>query len=514
MELAAALLAASWSWTTGEIALALAAVAGAVASRRSLRTRLIEDARRAAWTEETLRDRAALRRLVKPVGSVALLGLAVGFVRAHYTLSACTFAFELGIAVAAAGLVVAAALERATRHRLPTAPGSEAAAAGVANDGARSALLAVSGLQALASALVAATFADPDAAWGLAAGTLVVAWIAQAARAPSPAAVRLAGMASVLAFALAAAARAAPAEVAALARLFVACGAALPWAVRVRGPDGLELGAGRRLLVPVAALALAGVLLVLFVPRGASSLALLAGVALTGAVARAGAWRGRPPRASLELSPALFLPLLALAAAMVVATAAGGGSGIALATAAAAALLPAVTLDGFAADLAAPAAPVAGASAAGASTADASAASPGAAADGARAASSTVVVLAGWAALHGMAEPLDLRDPATAGGATVGLLLVLIAARLGRAAPEEESSRSTDAPPRAMIGSAVLSAAVPWCAARLHAAAGGGIAAGVLLGGGSAALLAPLAAAAPLERIVQLTVVALAFVPK
>jgi len=36
----------------------------------------------------------------------------------------------------------------------------------------------------------------------------------------------------------------------------------------------------------------------------------------------------------------------------------------------------------------------------------------------------------------------------------------------------------------------------------------------VLLGGGTAALLAPLAAAAPLERIVQLTVVVLAFVPK
>src|SRR6185369_14209126 len=49
MQLAASLLAASWSWTTGEIALALAAVAGAVASRRSLRTRFIEDARRAAW---------------------------------------------------------------------------------------------------------------------------------------------------------------------------------------------------------------------------------------------------------------------------------------------------------------------------------------------------------------------------------------------------------------------------------------------------------------------------------
>jgi hypothetical protein len=507
MSLAAPLLAASWSWTTGEIALALAAVAGAVASRRSLRTRFIEDAGRAAWTEETLRDRAALRRLGKPVGSAALLGLALGFVRAHYTVSASTLAFEVGIVVALAGLVVAAALERATRHRLPSAPGSEAAAASVANDGTRSALLAVSGLQALASALVAATFADPDAAWGLAAGALVVAWFAHFARAPSPAAARLAGLMSVQAFALAAASRSAPAEVASLARLLVACGAALPWAVRVRGTDGLELGAGRRLLVPVAALALAGVLLTLFVPRGASSLALLSGVALAAAAARAGAWRGRPQRASLELSPALFLPLLALAATLVVATAAGGATGIALATAAAAALLPAVTIEGFAADLAAPAAPVAGASAS-------STGSPSAALDGARAASSTVVVLAGWAALHGMTVPLDLRDPATAGGATVGILLVLIAARLGRAAPEEESSRSTDAPPRAMIGTAVLAAAVPWCAARLHAAAGGGIAAGVLLGGGSAALLAPLAAAAPLERIVQLTVVALAFVPK
>ena len=495
MQLAASLLAASWSWTTGEIALALAAAAGAVASRRALRTRWIEDARRAAWTEETLRDRAALRALVKPVGCVALLGLALGFVRAHYTLSASTFAFEVGIAVAMTGLAVAAALERATRHRLPSTPGSEAAAAGVANDGARSALLAVSGLQALASALVAATFADPDAAWGLAAGALVVAWFAHFARAPSPAAARLAGLMSVQAFALAAATSSAPAEVASLARLLVACGAALPWAVRARGTNGLELGAGRRLLVPFAALALAGVLLALFVPRGASSLALLSGVALAAAAARAAAWSGRPPRTSLELSPALFLPLLALAATLVVATAAGGASGIALATAAAAALLPAVTIDGFAADLAAQAV-------------------PGAAADGARAASSTVVVLAGWAALHGMAVPLDLRDPATAGGATVGVLLVLLAARLGRAAPEEESSRSTDAPPRAMIGAAVLSAAVPWCAARLHAAAGGGIAAGVLLGGGTAALLAPLAAAAPLERIVQLTVVVLAFVPK
>jgi len=495
MELAASLLAASWSWTTGEIALALAAAVGAVASRRSLRTRLIEDARRAAWTEETLRDRAALRTLVKPVGIVALLGIAVGLLRAPDAAGrASAFAFGVGIAVAMTGLAVAAALERATRHRLPAGSGSEAAAAGVANDRARSALLAVSGLQALASALVAAAFVDPDAAWGLAAGALVVAWFALAARAPSPAAARLAGLMSVQAFALAAATRSAPAEVASLAHLLVACGAALPWAVRARGADGLELGGGRRLLVPAAALALAGVLLTLFVPRGASSLALLAGVALTAAAARAGAWRGRPPRASLELSPALFLPLLALAATLVVATAAGGGSGIALATAAAAALLPAVTVDGFAADVAAPSAPAA-------------------AADGARAASSTVVVLAGWAALHGMTVPLDLRDPATAGGATVGILLVLLAARLGRAAPEE-SSRSTEAPPGAMIGPAVLAAAVPWCAARLHAAAGGGIAAGVLLGGGSAALLAPLAAAAPLERIVQLTVVALAFAPK
>ena len=504
MELAASLLAASWSWTTGEIALALAAAAGAVASRRSLRTRPIADARRAAWTEETLRDRAALRRLVKPVGWVALLGIVVGLLRAQDAAErASAFAFGVGITVAMTGLAVAAALERATRHRLPAAPGSEAAAADVANDGARSALLAVSGLQALASALVAAGFSDPDAAWGLAAGALVVAWFALAARAPSPAAARLAGLMSVQAFALAAATRSAPAEVASLAHLLVACGAALPWAVRARGTDGLELGAGRRLLIPVAALALAGVLLTLFVPRGASSLALLAGVALAAAAARAGAWRGRPPRDTLELSPALFLPLLALAATLVVATAAGGGAGIALATAAAAALLPAVTVDGFAGEVAAPAAPAA----------PATPSSPGTAADGARAASSTVVVLAGWAALHGMTVPLDLRDPATAGGATVGILLVLLAARLGRAAPVE-SSRSTEAPPGAMIGAAVLAAAVPWCAARLHAAAGGGIAAGVLLGGGSAALLAPLTAAAPLERIVQLSVTVLAFVPK
>jgi hypothetical protein len=506
MELAASLLAASWSWTTGEIALALAAAAGAVASRRSLRTRPIEDARRAAWTEETLRDRAALRRLVKPVGLVALLGIVVGLLRARDAAErASAFAFGVGITVAMTGLAVAAALERATRHRLPAAPGSEAAAADVANDGARSALLAVSGLQALASALVAAGFSDPDAAWGLAAGALVVAWFALAARAPSPAAARLAGLMSVQAFALAAATRTAPAEVASLAHLLVACGAALPWAVRARGTDGLELGAGRRLLIPVAALALAGVLLTLFVPRGASSLALLAGVALAAAAARAGAWRGRPPRATLEPSPALFLPLLALAATLVVATAAGGGAGIALATAAAAALLPAVTVDGFAGEVAAPAAPAA--------PATPLPSSPGTAADGARAASSTVVVLAGWAALRGMTVPLDLRDPATAGGATVGILLVLLAARLGRAAPEE-SSRSTEAPPGAMIGAAVLAAAVPWCAARLHAAAGGGIAAGVLLGGGSAALLAPLTAAAPRERIVQLSVTVLAFVPK
>jgi hypothetical protein len=96
----------------------------------------------------------------------------------------------------------------------------------------------------------------------------------------------------------------------------------------------------------------------------------------------------------------------------------------------------------------------------------------------------------------------------------VGVLVALFAAALWRRGAAGESSRSTETGPRAMIVPAVLSAAVPWCAARLDVAAGGGIAAGVLLGGGTAAFLAPLSAAAPLERIVQLTGVVLAFCSK
>src|SRR5262249_40284706 len=148
-------------------------------------------------------------------------------------------------------------------------------------------------------------------------------------------------------------------EVASLARLLVACGAALPWVVRTQGADGLESGAGRRLLLPIVALAITALLLALFVPHGASSLALLAGLALAAGGARLGAWRGRPWRAPVEVAPAHLLPLLAIAAALVLAAAAGGAAGGALAAAAAAALLPALTLDGFEADVAAPvAAPV------------------------------------------------------------------------------------------------------------------------------------------------------------
>jgi hypothetical protein len=487
---AAMLLAGTGVWTTGAIALAGLAGAAAVASRRALRVHPLDGEARVLWVEATLRWRADFRSLARGVGIVALLALVAGFFGALGAGGRSgVVPFAAGVAVGLAALEVAAALERATRARRP------AAAAG-----ARSAVLLVAALQAGAIAVVGVVFRDPISSWSFAAGTLLVAWFAEAGRAASPAAARLAGMVSVQAFALAATGSLVDADLAAAARMLVACGAALPWIVKTHGLDGLELGPGRRLLVPLAALGGVALLLALFIPRGEASagtfavlLAQLAGLALAASAARVGAHRARPRLMPAELAPALFLPLLAVAAALVVASAAAGAAGIALATAAAAALLPALTLDGFAAD------------------------ADGAVADGARAASSAVVVLAGWAALRSASGPLaavDLRDPAAAGGAMVGVLVALFAAALWRRGAAGESSRSTETGPRAMIVPAVLSAAVPWCAARLDVAAGGGIAAGVLLGGGTAAFLAPLSAAAPLERIVQLTGVVLAFCSK
>jgi hypothetical protein len=496
---AATLLAGTGVWTTGAIALTGVAGAAAVASRRALRVHPLDGEARVLWVEATLRWRADFRSLARGVGIVALLALVAGFFGALGAGGRSgVVPFAAGVAVGLAALEVAAALERATRARRP------AAAAG-----ARSAVLLVAALQAGAIAVVGVVFRDPISSWSFAAGTLLVAWFAEAGRAASPAAARLAGMVSVQAFALAATGSLVDADLAAAARMLVACGAALPWIVKTHGADGLELGPGRRLLVPLAALGGVALLLALFIPRGEASagtfavlLAQLAGLALAASAARVGAHRARPRLMPAELAPALFLPLLAVAAALVVAAAAAGAAGIALATAAAAALLPALTLDGFAADAAAAASP----------------ADPdGAVADGARAASSAVVVLAGWAALRSASGPLaavDLRDPAAAGGAMVGVLVALFAAALWRRGAAGESSRSTETGPRAMIVPAVLSAAVPWCAARLDVAAGGGIAAGVLLGGGTAAFLAPLSAAAPLERIVQLTGVVLAFCSK
>jgi len=511
MSLAVTLLAGTGVWTTGAIAMAGVAGAAAVASRRALRVHALDGDARVGWVEATLRWRADFRSLARGVGVVALLALVAGFLGALGAGGRSgVVPFAVGVAIGLAALEVAAALERATRARLPAAAQSSAlAASGAAAAGARSAVLLVAALQAGAVAVVGAIFRDPTGSWSFAAGTLLVAWFAEAGRAASPAAARLAGMVSVQAFALAATGSLVASDLAAAARMLVACGAALPWIVKTHGADGLELGPGRRLLVPLAALGGVALLLALFLPSGEASsgtfaalLAQLAGLALAASAARVGAHRARPKLAPAELAPALFLPLLAVAAALVVAWAAAGAAGIALATAAAAALLPALTLDSFAADSGAAAAP---------------AAPDGASADGARAASSAVVVLAGWAALRSASGPLaaiDLRDPAAAGGAMVGVLVALYAAALWRRGGAGESSRSTETGPRAMIAPAVLSAAVPWCAARLDVAAGGGIAAGVLLGGGTAAFLAPLSAAAPLERIVQLTGVVLAFCPR